>query len=120
MAAESNTSFHQEDSLSSGLHRHAISFQSGAVNSMSEMIPIGNYYGMNGGSGNLMFCDNSSIIGSSSPSTTQGGNSSGSLLLDSVPGLKHDAGLAVEWTEEEQFKLEEALIKLVFCSRDYF
>ncbi|CAO2812841.1 unnamed protein product [Amaranthus hypochondriacus] len=111
MAAESNTSFHQEDALSSGLHRHAISFQSGAVNSMSEMIPIGNYYGMNGGSGNLMFCDNSSFIGSSSPSTTQGGSSSGSLLLDSVPGLKHDAGLAVEWTEEEQFKLEEALIK---------
>ncbi|XP_056693637.1 uncharacterized protein [Spinacia oleracea] len=111
MAAESNTSFHQEDTLGAGLHRHAISFQSGAVNSTSEMIPIGNYYGMNGNSGNLMFCDNSSIISTSSPTTTTVGSSSGTLLLDSVPGLKHDAGLAVEWTEEEQYKLEESLVK---------
>lgn len=111
MAAESNTSYHQEDTLGAGLHRHAISFQSGAVNSTSEMIPIGNYYGMNNSSGNLMFCDNSSIINASSPCTTPVGSSSGSLLLDSVPGLKHDAGLAVEWTEEEQYKLEEGLVK---------
>ncbi|XP_010688863.2 uncharacterized protein LOC104902689 isoform X2 [Beta vulgaris subsp. vulgaris] len=111
MAAESNTSFHQEDTLGAGLHRHAISFQSGAVNSTSEMIPIGNYYGMNSSNGNLMFCDNSSIISTSSPCTTPAGSSSGSLLLDSVPGLKHDAGLAVEWTEDEQYKLEEGLVK---------
>ncbi|KAL2938846.1 ZZ-type zinc finger-containing protein 3 [Bienertia sinuspersici] len=110
MAAESNANFHQ-DTLGAGLHRHGISFQSGAVNSTSEMIPIGNYYGMNGNSGNLMFCENSSIINSSSPSTTPVGSSSGSLLVDSVPGLKHDAGLAVEWTEEEQYKLEEGLVK---------
>lgn len=112
MAAESNTSFHQEDTLAAGMSRHAISFQSGAVNSTSEMIPIGSYYGMNSSnSGNLMFCDNSSIISSSSPTTTPAGSSSGTLLLDSVPGLKHDAGLAVEWTEEEQYKLEEGLVK---------
>ena len=43
----------------------------------------------------------------------QAGNSSASssLLLDSVPGLKHDAGLAVEWSVEEQYKLEEGLQK---------
>ncbi|XP_021724612.1 uncharacterized protein LOC110691940 isoform X1 [Chenopodium quinoa] len=111
MAAESNTSFHQEDAIAASLHRHAISFQSGAVNSTSEMIPIGNYYGMNNSNGNLMFCDNSSIISSSSPTTTPVGSSSGTLLLDSVPGLKHDAGLAVEWTEEEQYKLEDGLVK---------
>lgn len=111
MAAESNTSFHREDTLRSALHQHAISFQSGAVNSTSEMIPMGNYYGMDSSTGNLMFCESSSIISTSSPATTPAGNSSGSLLLDSVPGLKHEAGLAVEWTEEEQYKLEEGLVK---------
>ncbi|KAL9241323.1 hypothetical protein vseg_015447 [Gypsophila vaccaria] len=105
MAAEPNISFHQEDILSSGLDRRAISFQSGAVNSTSEMLPMSSYYSMNS-TGNLMFCDSSSIISSGSPTSTAAGNS-----LDSVPGLKHDAGLAVEWTEEEQYKLEEGLVK---------
>lgn len=111
MATGSNSSFHQEETLGSALHRHPISFQSGAVNSTSEMIPMGNYYGMGSNSGNLMFCENSSIISTSSPSTTTAVNPSGSLLLNSVPGLKHDAELAVEWTEEEQYKLEEGLVK---------
>ncbi|KAK9691346.1 hypothetical protein RND81_09G191200 [Saponaria officinalis] len=106
MASESNTSFHQEDTL-----RHAISFQSRAMNSASDMIPIGSYYGAPSSTANVMFCENSSIISSSSPTTTAAGNSSGSLLVDSVPGLRHDAGLAVEWTEEEQYKLEEGLVK---------
>ena len=49
-----------------------------------------------------------------SPVISQPGNSSGaSLLLDSVPGLKHDTGLAVEWSMEEQYKLEEGLVKYV-------
>lgn len=39
------------------------------------------------------------------------GNALGSLLLDTVPGLKHEAGLAVEWSVEEQYKLEEGLVK---------
>ncbi|KAJ8435386.1 hypothetical protein Cgig2_006734 [Carnegiea gigantea] len=103
--------FHQEETLGSALHRHAISFQSGAVNSTSEMIPMGDYYSMNSSAGNLMFCDNSSIISTSSPATTPTGNPSSSLLLDSVPGLKNEIGLAAEWTEEEQYKLEEGLIK---------
>uniref|UniRef100_A0A7C8ZBD1 Myb-like domain-containing protein n=1 Tax=Opuntia streptacantha TaxID=393608 RepID=A0A7C8ZBD1_OPUST len=113
MATEPNMSFHQEQTLGSALHRHAITFQAGAVNSMSETITnhMGNYYGMGSNSGNLMFCENSSIISASSPSTTAAGSSSGALLLNSVPGLKHDAELAVEWTEEEQYKLEEGLVK---------
>ncbi|PQP95362.1 uncharacterized protein Pyn_27223 [Prunus yedoensis var. nudiflora] len=35
----------------------------------------------------------------------------GFSLLDSVPGLKHDTGLAVEWSVEEQYKLEDGLVK---------
>lgn len=111
MAAESNMTFHQEETLGSALHRHAISFQSGAVNSTSEMIPMGDYYSISSSAGNLMFCDNSSIISTSSPATTPTGNPSSSLLLDSVPGLKNEIGLAAEWTEEEQYKLEEGLTK---------
>ncbi|GAB4842836.1 hypothetical protein Ancab_012813 [Ancistrocladus abbreviatus] len=114
MSAESNTGFHPEETLGAAFSRHAISFQSGAISSTSEMIPMGNYYRNN--SGNMIFSGNSGIITNGSPVVTQAGNSSGSLLLDSVPGLKHDAGLAVEWTAEEQYKLEEGLVKLVLCS----
>ncbi|KAI7995926.1 hypothetical protein LOK49_LG11G00134, partial [Camellia lanceoleosa] len=42
---------------------------------------------------------------------TQAGSSSGSFLLDSVPGLKHDADMAAEWSVGEQQRLEEGLDK---------
>lgn len=72
---------------------------------------MGNYYGLSNSNGSMMFSGNSSIISASNSSVSQPSNSSNSLLLDSVPGLKHDTGLAVEWTPEEQYKLEESLIK---------
>ncbi|RYR69925.1 hypothetical protein Ahy_A03g016456 isoform A [Arachis hypogaea] len=111
MAAESNAGFHSE-SLDSALNRHAISFQPSAMNSLSEMVPMGNYFGLSSSSG-MIYSPNSSIISSTSnPVISQAGNSSGSsLLLDSVPGLKHDAGLAVEWSVDEQYKLEEGLAR---------
>ncbi|BFG17406.1 uncharacterized protein Pyn_35838 [Prunus yedoensis var. nudiflora] len=107
MAMESNTGFHHDETFGYGLNRHAISFQSGAINSTSDMIPMGNYFGTDGG---MMFSANSGII-NNNPVISQSGNSSGSLLLDSVPGLKHDTGLAVEWSVEEQYKLEDGLVK---------
>ncbi|KAK9676514.1 hypothetical protein RND81_11G082300 [Saponaria officinalis] len=106
MATQSNTSFHQNNTLSSGFYPHAISFHS-----TSNMIPNNRYYEVNSSSGTLMFSDNSNIISCGSPTATLSGNSSSSLLLDSVPGLKHDARLAVEWTDDEQYKLEEGLVK---------
>lgn len=111
MATESNTGFHCEETLGSALNRHAISFQSGAINSTSEMLPWGNFYGMNSGAAaGMMFNGNSNII-SSNPVISQAGTSSGALLLDSVPGLKHDVGLAVEWSVDEQHILDEGLVK---------
>ncbi|KAL1362091.1 hypothetical protein AAHE18_03G054100 [Arachis hypogaea] len=82
------------------------------MNSLSEMVPMGNYFGLSSSSG-MIYSPNSSIISSTSnPVISQAGNSSGSsLLLDSVPGLKHDAGLAVEWSVDEQYKLEEGLAR---------
>uniref|UniRef100_A0A5B7CIC7 Myb-like domain-containing protein n=1 Tax=Davidia involucrata TaxID=16924 RepID=A0A5B7CIC7_DAVIN len=109
MAAESNMGFHFEETLGSALCRHAISFQSGAINSTPEMIPMGNYYGVNSTAG-MILPGNSNII-NNNPGMTQAGNTSGSLLLDSVPGLKHDTVLAVEWSVEEEYKLLEGLVK---------
>ncbi|KAK4371886.1 hypothetical protein RND71_007270 [Anisodus tanguticus] len=118
MAAESNTGFH---------HHQALSFQSGTIGgSSSEMMLMGNYYsslGMNfnvnnnGGGGRVLFSGNPSVITNSgrssnnNPGMSQSGSCSSSFLIDSVPGLKHDTGLAVEWTLEEEYKLDEGLIK---------
>ncbi|CAK9152310.1 unnamed protein product [Ilex paraguariensis] len=111
MAAESNTGFPPGQTLGAALNRHAISFQSGAINSTSEMIPMGNYYGHGVNSmGGMTFSGNSSIMKNNSGIATEAGNSS-PLLLDSMPGLKHDRGFAVEWSVEEQYKLEEDLVK---------
>ncbi|XP_042501651.1 uncharacterized protein LOC122079336 [Macadamia integrifolia] len=109
MAADSNMGVHHGAFLASLLNRHTISFQSGASGSNSGMIPFGNSIGMNSTSG-MILTGNSSMI-NSNPGITAAGNSPGSLVLDSVPGLKLDTGLAVEWSPEEQSKLEEGLVK---------
>ncbi|KVH97543.1 uncharacterized protein LOC112523374 isoform X2 [Cynara cardunculus var. scolymus] len=92
------------------LNQHAISFQTSAIASTSEMIMMGDYYLMNNRTAGTRFSGNSGIANSSS-GFTQPGNSCGSVLADSVQGLKHDAGLAVEWSVDEQHKLEEGLSK---------
>ncbi|XP_030461780.1 uncharacterized protein LOC115681838 isoform X1 [Syzygium oleosum] len=105
MAMESNMP------SSSALGRHAISFQAGALNTTSEMVPMmgGSYFGVNGTGGGMVFSAGNSATLGNSLGLAQAGNSSSSLLLDYVPGLKHDADLAVEWSAEEQDKLNEGL-----------
>ncbi|XP_052287899.1 uncharacterized protein LOC102620128 isoform X7 [Citrus sinensis] len=73
----------EEDSLN---RRNVISFQSGAVNSSSEV---------------MMMMMNPCA------SSTAGMNLNTNMVF---PGLKHDAGLAVEWTVQEQYKLEQGLL----------
>lgn len=108
----------EEDSLN---RRNAISFQSGAVNSSSEVMMMmmnpcaSSTAGMNLNT-NMMFPGNSSLISNSSLASAPGfvqaaANSSSTSLSVSIPGLKHDAGLAVEWTVQEQYKLEQGLLK---------
>ncbi|XP_017971743.1 PREDICTED: uncharacterized protein LOC18610058 isoform X2 [Theobroma cacao] len=107
MTTESNTGFHHEDSLAFMMNRNAISFQSAAISSSSEMIPISSYFAPPP----LFLSGNSGII-TTSPCLIQPGTSSGSsLLLDSVAGLKHDTGLAVEWSVDEQHILDNGLEK---------
>ncbi|KAK7273681.1 hypothetical protein RIF29_14740 [Crotalaria pallida] len=111
MAAESNTGF-DYDGMSFALNQHAISFQSGGMSGLSDMVPMGNYFGLNNGSSGVMYSGNSSIINNHNPVMSQAGNATGSsLLLDAVPGLKHETCLAVEWSVDEQYKLEEGLAK---------
>lgn len=129
MATESNRGFHLPQA-------QTMSFQSGAA---SEISTAGNYYnhrghGMNVNvnvsnsfmnaaaavtAGGMVYsgtpgCIISSISSNGSAISLPGsslGLGLGSLLLDAVPGLKHDAGLAVEWSVGEQYKLEEGLAK---------
>lgn len=111
MGGDANTGFHCEENFGSAMNRHAISFQSGAINSTSEMIPMSNYFGMNN-TGDMVFSGSSSNIINNNPVISQAGNPSvSSLVLDSGPGLKHDTGLAVEWSVEEQCILEKGLLK---------
>ncbi|XVE74521.1 hypothetical protein DITRI_Ditri12bG0023700 [Diplodiscus trichospermus] len=89
------------------MSQHAISFQPATNNSSFEMIPMGGYLAPSP----MMLPGNSAII-TSSPALIQPGNSSGSsLLVDSIAGLKHDIGLAVEWSVDEQYILEDGLEK---------
>ncbi|KAJ0669249.1 hypothetical protein HanPI659440_Chr17g0698871 [Helianthus annuus] len=95
-------------------NRHAISFQSGGVTSTSEMVMMGHYYPVNSTAAatttSARFLGSSGAVNGSS-GFTQSGNSCGSVLGESVSGLKHDAGLSVEWSVEEQHRLQEGLSK---------
>ncbi|KAL3652841.1 hypothetical protein CASFOL_002522 [Castilleja foliolosa] len=62
-----------------------------------ELISVGSYRNPGG------------IIFSSGGAQNSLESSTTSFLGDSVPGLKHDTGLAAEWSIDEQFKLEEGL-----------
>ncbi|KAJ0446472.1 hypothetical protein HanRHA438_Chr17g0799231 [Helianthus annuus] len=93
---DSGFQFHHDQALSFGPKRHAISFRSGAVDAASEMNdPAG-----------VVF---SGMVNSGSTGYGRIGNSCASGGSELVPGLKHDAGLAVEWSVEEQLKLEEGM-----------
>lgn len=117
MAAGSNSGFHFDD-MSSALYWHGESFQTGGVgigSSIPGMVPMGNYFGLNSDTSGMMYSGNSSIINNvCDPVTSQpcsNASGSSSLLVDSVPGLRHDERLAVEWSADEQCKLEEGLVK---------
>ncbi|KAK1408747.1 hypothetical protein QVD17_40772 [Tagetes erecta] len=118
-----DSGFYYDQTLSYVPNRHAISFQSSAIDSTSEMIMMRDYYRMNNGTGNsnsnsnsnsntsgMMFSGNYGMVSGSS-GYAHLGNACVSVHSDSGPGLKHDAGLAVEWSVEEQDKLEEGISK---------
>ncbi|XP_076960171.1 uncharacterized protein LOC143636469 [Bidens hawaiensis] len=92
------------------MNQHTISFRSGGVNSTSEMIMMGHYNPVNStATRSTRLLGSSCAANNNSSGFTQYGSSCGSVFGDSVSGLKHDAGLAVEWSVEEQNKLNEGL-----------
>ncbi|KAI3945032.1 hypothetical protein MKX01_004907 [Papaver californicum] len=118
MSTDSNMGYNHDAILASVLNRHSISFQSGAVNSSSssaELIPMNNSYGgvtgmsnVGNSATNLMNNNNnnSGIMNSGLNSSGAGG-----VIYDSVSGLKHDLELAVDWSIQEQSRLEEGLVR---------
>ncbi|XP_071689518.1 uncharacterized protein [Rutidosis leptorrhynchoides] len=118
------TGFHhlQQQQQSSGINQQVISFDSSVRDTKSEMITIGNYdfsrmnhhyhYHNNNSTGGISFQGNSGIVDSTSSTFTEIGNTcNNSLVVDSVSEPKNRVALAVEWSVDEQYKLEEALSK---------
>ncbi|GKB14702.1 homeodomain-like protein [Tanacetum coccineum] len=104
-----DTGFYYQDS--SGMNQsQGISFQSSAKSSKSEMITLGDFGRMNS-AGGMDFSGSSGVVNSSSSVFSGIGNSCDSIVVDSIPELKNRGGLPVEWSVEEQYKLEEALPK---------
>lgn len=105
-----NTFYSFEEVSASTMNRHLISFNSSAGNSTWDMSSAGNQYGMSGVSTAVIPMKlNSAVVSESGLS--RGGTSSGSFVPGGSSGLKHDTGLAVEWSVEEQCTLERNLDK---------
>ncbi|XP_039069504.1 uncharacterized protein LOC120216058 isoform X2 [Hibiscus syriacus] len=86
------------------MNQQAISFQSAASNSSSEMIPMSGYFAPA-----MNFTRNSGIL-TASPDLIEAGNSSGSSpLLDSATGLKQDKSVTIEWSVDELYILKDGL-----------
>ncbi|XP_039051818.1 uncharacterized protein LOC120193376 [Hibiscus syriacus] len=86
------------------MNQQAISFQSAALTSSSEMIPMRGYFAPA-----MNFTRNSGIL-TAFPDLIEVGNSSGSSPpLDSVTGLKQDTMVTVEWSVDELYILKDGL-----------
>ncbi|KAK9105878.1 hypothetical protein Scep_022722 [Stephania cephalantha] len=105
MAAYFNKGSHQDPMF--GFNQHSISFQPRAVASES----FGSILGRNSSSMNCAAIASDGGGGGGLPLlNSQAGTSSGGVL-DSVSVPSHDSDLAVEWSNEEQLKLERGLAK---------
>ncbi|KAI3976446.1 hypothetical protein MKX01_008304, partial [Papaver californicum] len=119
MSTDSNMGYNHDAILASVLNRHSISFQSGAVNSSSssaDLIPMNNSYGgvtgmssVGNSATNLMNNNNNNNSGIMNSGLNSSGG--GGVIYDSVSGLKHDLELAVDWSIQEQSRLEEGLVR---------
>ncbi|CAA7399143.1 unnamed protein product [Spirodela intermedia] len=110
MAAESNMGFQQRTLPSFFHNRHMVSFQSGAVNSSNRIVPtVTDSFGAVDSTSGMTFSGNPG--GGNTSLLIPPERTSGVLHLDPFPELKHDTGLAVFWSFEEQLLLEDGLAK---------
>lgn len=109
MATNSNMGFHHGPIPALAFNRHAISFQSGAINSSASIIPSVCSSGMTTTAG-MVVPNNPGMI-NSSIGIVSTVNSTRGLLVDNVLRVKHETGLTVDWSLEDQTKLEKGLNK---------
>lgn len=112
MAADSNMSFHNGVFPSSFCNQHVVSFQSGAISGANGVFPggVNNSGGISRSSGMVRAGNPSNVLSDSSSMMLQGNSQSG-LFLEPMAGLKHDTGLAVDWSYKEQAILHHGLSK---------
>ncbi|KAG0502160.1 hypothetical protein HPP92_002232 [Vanilla planifolia] len=114
MASDSNTGSGHGFDPSSHFNYRMLSFQNDVVNSATECASSV----MCSSSGNPhtigSFSSGSPDVFGNSSAAFGGGGSFGSGQREWVRGLKHNSGLAVDWTYEEQNLLSEGLIRCAF------
>lgn len=107
-----DTGFQYDQAMGSAVNRHVVLFEPSGVNRTSEMGMMGHYYQTDSTATTSTRFLGDYSTGNNNSGFTQFGSSCGSVLRESGSGLKHDAGLglAVDWSVEEQRKLEEGLL----------
>lgn len=110
MAADSNMNFRNGVFSSSFCNQHGDSFQPGTINSLVQ----GGFNSSGGinSSTSMMMAGNPGTLYSGS-SVMLDGNSNDNHHLELIAGLKHDTGLAADWSYKEQALLRHGLIKYV-------
>lgn len=103
MTSESSAGFHQQ--------QHGGLFTPGGPTSSSSSGGSGGGGNYNYGGGSINLGGNECPSGRMLFGAQNSLDSSLTHVLDSFPGLKHDGGFAVEWSIDEQYKLEEGLAK---------
>ncbi|CAN8238787.1 unnamed protein product [Cochlearia groenlandica] len=97
MATQSNSGFRHEESLGSVMNLHAMNFQTNTSSEMNQMCP---YLGPNG-----------SVGAFSEMSMVNNVNNHGFIQTGSCSNSSLETSLASEWSNEEQFRLENGLEK---------
>ncbi|XP_042420822.1 uncharacterized protein LOC122008955 isoform X1 [Zingiber officinale] len=111
MAADSNMGSYQANLPSSFHHPLMVSFQSGAINSLSGMVPddICSLGGKNNIVGQFDSLGSGLINHMDAMTSIQ--YSAGSVLHEPVPGFEHVSGSPANWSQEEIEILHVGLIK---------
>ncbi|KAK8934149.1 hypothetical protein KSP39_PZI014703 [Platanthera zijinensis] len=113
MSTDSNMNFQNGVFASSFYNQHADSFQPGMINNTAGLLQGGfsSSGGINGSS-TMVLAGNPATLYNGSLMVLEGSSSS-NPPVDLVAGLKHDTGLAADWSYKEQALLRHGLIKYV-------
>ncbi|KAG0484480.1 hypothetical protein HPP92_008363 [Vanilla planifolia] len=110
MATDPNMNSHHRVFPSTFCNQRVVSFQSGTINSATGLVHggISNPAGVSG-SANMILAGDSGALNNTSMLLE--GNTQGNFLLEPMAGLRREAGLAVDWSYNEQQLLYQGLKK---------